>query len=95
MGKLHSNVKKYVPDQKLQRKVFGEKNYDTVHFLGSGAEKARNAAKAAEQATRDAENEPVMPLADEAELARNKKKGLGRRNRGRSSTILSDSETLG
>lgn len=96
MAKLHSNVKKYDPTQKLLRKTLGDKNYDKAHFLGTSAVASRDARKAAERAARDAANEPIMPIADEEELRRNKKKMLSRKNRGRASTILaSDSETLG
>lgn len=94
MGKLHSNVKKGLAGRAI-RGIVGDKTFDQAHFLGTAAVKQRDATKAAERATREAENQPVMPLADEEELVRAKKKGLGRRNRGRASTILTDSETLG
>lgn len=95
MAKLHKNVSKYSLHARKERKIFGDKTWDQTHFLGTSAVKARDAAKAAENAQKAAENEPIMPLADEEELSRSKKKMLGRRNRGRASTILSDSETLG
>lgn len=96
MGKLHKNVKKYSFGSKLTRKVIGDKNYDSAHFLGTSAEAARDARKAAEHAATDAANQPIMPIADEEELERSRKKRLSRRNRGRASTILaSESETLG
>lgn len=96
MGKLHSNIKKYSLSQKLTRKILGDKNYDKAHFLGTSAVAARDARKAAERAATDAANQPIMPIADEEELERSRKKRLSRRNRGRASTILaSESETLG
>lgn len=96
MGKLHKTIKKYDPSQKLERKILGEKNYDSLHPLGTAAVAARDARKAAERAATDAANQPIMPIADEEELARSRKKMLSRKNRGRASTILaSDSETLG
>lgn len=96
MGKLHSNIKKYSLAERAARSVVGEKTYDQLHPLGTSLVKQRNATKAAERAATDAANEPVMPIADDEELQRSKRKALSRRNRGRASTILaSDSETLG
>lgn len=96
MGKLHKNIKKYSLSQKLERKVLGKKTYDSAHFLGTSAEAAYDARKDAERAAADAANQPIMPIADEEELQRSRKKRLARRNRGRASTILaSESETLG
>ena len=96
MGKLHSNVKKYSLAERSKRAIFGEKNYDQIHPLGTSMVKQRDATKQAERAATAAANEPVMPIADEEELARSRKKVLSRRNRGRASTILAnDSETLG
>lgn len=96
MGRLHKTIKKHDPSQKLERKILGKKNYDSVHPLGTSAEAAYDATKAAERAATDAANAPVMPIADDEELQRSRKKRLARRNRGRASTILaSDAETLG
>lgn len=95
MGKLHSNVKKGLAGRAI-RGIVGDKVFDQAHFLGTAAVKQRDATKAAERAQKAAADEPIMPLADEEELARAKRKGLARRNRGRASTILSsESETLG
>lgn len=97
MAKLHQNIQKYDLSQKLTKKVIGKKAYDTAHFMGTMAVKQRDAARAAERAKNEIENAPVMPIADDEELQRNKRKNLSRRNRGRASTILSggDAETLG
>jgi hypothetical protein len=96
MAQLHRNIKKYSPGARLTRKIIGDKNWDTAHFLGTSAVAASDARKSAERAATDAANQPVMPIADEEELARSRRKMLSRKNRGRASTILaSDSETLG
>lgn len=96
MAKLHQNISKYSLSQQANKKIFGKKAYDTAHFMGTNAVKQRDATMAAERAKTDAENAPVMPIADDEELQRAKRKGLSRRNRGRASTILgSDAETLG
>lgn len=95
MAKLHKKAKQGLAGTAV-RSVVGDKTFDSAHFLGTSAVDARDARKAAERAATDAENEPVMPLADEESLRRSKKKMLSRKNRGRASTILAnDSETLG
>ena len=96
MGKLHQNISKFSLSQQFHKKLVGKKTYDTAHFLGTNAVKQRDAAIAANNAKEAAANEPIMPIADDEELARAKRKSLARRNRGRASTILSsDAETLG
>lgn len=95
MAKLHSNARKGLAGRAL-RGIVGDNAFDQAHFLGTAAVNQRDATKAAERAAKAAADEPIMPLADEEELQRAKKKSLARRNRGRASTILStDSETLG
>jgi hypothetical protein len=95
MGKLHSNAKKSFAGRGIRR-ITGDKLFDQAHFLGTAAVKQRDATKAAERAATDAANEPIMPIADDDELQRSKRKMLSRRNRGRASTILAnDAETLG
>lgn len=105
MAKLHSNIKKLVTKTDLiqvaHRKIVGEekydKTYDKFHPLGTQAVEAREAKKAAEQELADVQEEKVMPIADDEELTRAKRKALARRQSlGRSSTILGGaSETLG
>jgi hypothetical protein len=97
MAKLHSNIKKYSAGERAKQAIVGEKNYDSVHFLGTSAVKQRDATKAAEQAAQDAQAEadkPAIPLPDEEELARlRRRRGKGG---GRAATVLTDdSEKLG
>ena len=94
MGGFHKKVKKYSLSQRLTRSVLGDKTYDQAHFLGTSMEKQYDATKAAERAAKAAANEPVIPLPDEEELARIRR----RKNRGggRAATVLtSDEERLG
>lgn len=87
-------AKKHSPGQKLKRKLMGDKTYDSLHFLGTAAEQQYDATKAAEKAVKEAENEPVIPLPDEEEIARVNRR-RSRRNTGRASTIMTDYEGLG
>jgi hypothetical protein len=104
MARLHKTVTKFSNKYDLGRlagqAVVGKdrerKLYDQGHFIGHSVEKSYDATKAAEKFAQGVQDEPVMPLPDDELLARAKKKGLARRNRGRASTILgSDAETLG
>lgn len=90
MAKLYKKTKQGVAGTVL-RKVAGEKTFDDFHFLGHKAELARDAENAA-----DAEaNKPAIPLPDEDELARIRRR-RARRSTGRASTQLTgDSETFG
>jgi len=95
MAKLHKKAKQGLAGT-IVRGVVGDKTFDEAHPLGTSTVEAYDARKDAERAATAAANEPVMPIADEDELRRSKKKMLSRRNRGRASTILgNDSETLG
>ncbi len=105
MAKLHKGITKFsnkfdlgrLAGQAVVGKDRERKLYDQGHFIGHQAEKSYDATKAAEAAAKGIADEPIMPIPDDELLARNKKKGLARRNRGRASTILGggDSETLG
>ncbi len=87
MGKLYKNAKKYSVAANFEKAVVGEETRDALHPLGESTEQAYDAKKAAEKAVKDAENAPIIPVADEEELRR------ARRRRpsggGRASTVLS------
>ena len=93
MGRLHKTVKKYSPGARLERAIGGDKAFDQVHFLGTGVEKQYDATKAAERQAAEIANQKAIPLPDEEELARiRRRKGRGG---GRASTVLTDDERLG
>lgn len=97
MGKLYQNMRNVSIKGKADRAVLGDKNYDSVHFLGAPMMKARQATKAAEKAAKQAQidaDKPAIPLPDEEELARlRRRRGSGG---GRAATVLTDdSEKLG
>ncbi len=93
MGKLYKMGKKGLGNQVI-RKVIGEKNFDTLHPIGRSFEKSYDATKAAEGAAKAAANEPAIPMADEEELARiRRRRAVGRRG-SREATTLSD-DTFG
>lgn len=93
MGKLVKKAKKYEPGAVVQKALIGEENFDTLHPIASGMEQQYDAAKAAEAAAFEAENKPAIPLPDEEELARIRRR-RARRGGGRESTQLA-SETFG
>lgn len=105
MGSLHKKLKKYSPGARLEREINkavlgkkkGEQLFDSLHPMGTSAEKQYDATKAAEQAARDAANAPVLPLPDEEQLKRYWRRRNAARGGGRASTILTggDSDTLG
>jgi hypothetical protein len=95
VASIHKKIKKYSPGAWLERKTLGEKTFNDLHPMGTQAEMAYDAAKASEQALKEAENQPVIPLADEDELARVRRRRAARRGGGRNSTVLSDENRLG
>ena len=95
MGKFQKMAKKYSPGQRVKIAAMGESTYDQLHPLGSQAEAAYDAKKAAQKAATMAENEPVIPLPDEEELARIRRRRNARRGGGRASTVLTDEDRLG
>ena len=91
MGKLHKTLKRADPLYYADKDI-----YEETHPLGTQAESAYDATQAAEKALKTAEDTPVVPLPDEEELARVRRRdNARRRSSGRSSTILSDSDALG
>jgi hypothetical protein len=97
MGKLHKMVRKYSLGQRAGDAIIGKDNMDSIHVLGSQAEASYDARKASEKALKDAEEnpEPVVPLPDEEELDRVRRRRNARRSGGRASTVLSDDSRLG
>lgn len=92
MARLHKNVKGGLAG-KFVRGVVGEKTFNQAHFIGSSMEKQYDATKATEAAAKAVANEPAIPLPDEEELARiRRRKGRGG---GRAATVLTDDERLG
>lgn len=89
MASLHRKISKIHPHALIDKKSF-----DQMHPIGTQAVAAQDAAKAAEKVLEEAEAEPVIPIADEEELARIRRR-RARRSGGRSSTILTDDETFG
>lgn len=70
------------------------KNFEDIHFIGSEVESAYDARVEAEAAAEAEANKPVMPIPDEQELARIRRR-RARRDTGRASTILTDSDRFG
>jgi hypothetical protein len=92
MGKLYKNMQK-TPIDKVKKKLLGgQSNYDAVHFIGRSAEKSYDATKDAENAATAAANEPAIPMADEEELARIRRR---RARRGARETNTLTDETFG
>lgn len=102
MAKLHQNItkamKKTSPSYAVSKAVLGEDKtqeiYDKVHPIGTQLVEARDQAKAAEAAAAAEENEPTIPLPDEEELARVRRR-RARRSTGRESTMLTNQERFG
>ncbi len=91
MGRLHKTTKKY----SLGRRIIGEKTFDQIHPIGSSMEKQYDATKAAEQAATAAANQKAIPLPDEEELERTRRRKNARRGGGRASTVLTEDDRLG
>ena len=94
MGKMRKLWKKTDPSQLLIRKTVGDKAYDQLSPLGAQMEAQQDAADRAEKAAQEAANEKPIPLPDEEELARVRRRQNSRRG-GRASTVLSESDRLG
>jgi hypothetical protein len=95
MGKLYRSHSKYTISGNALKAAVGKKTYDEIHPIGAGVEQQENAAKAAEQAAEDAASKPTIPLPDEEELARIRRRRAARRTGGRDSTILAGDDTFG
>lgn len=88
MGKLRKIWKNTDPSQLLVRKTVGDETYDSLSPLGAQQEQQYEAAKAAEAAAQEEEEKEAIPLPDEEELARIRRR-KARRGTGRESTVLS------
>lgn len=90
MGRLHKTVSKAIPKEMrtpLDKKI-SEENISTHNSLS----RRMDPSKAME-----GQEEPVIPLADEEEIRRNKRRGTAARSGGRASTVLTggDKDRLG
>jgi hypothetical protein len=91
MGKLYTKARKFDPTRVLIKKVHGEKhmkNYDGTHIIGESLKKQSDATEEAKKAAQAAANEPVIPMADDEELARIRRRRASRSRGSRSSTDL-------
>jgi hypothetical protein len=79
-----------LPTEKLKAKLIGQKNYDKVHFAGPALIKYNDSMKPPAQV-----EAPVVPLPDEEEIKRNKRRSVAGRGGGRASTILTQEDRLG
>jgi hypothetical protein len=93
MGNIRKIWKKTDPSQLLIRKAVGDKNYDQLSPYGASMEMQYDAAKAAQKQAEEIEQKDAIPLPDEEELARIRRRRA--RSGGRDSTTLSGRETLG
>lgn len=87
MSGLHKSVKKVIPKEMrtpLDKKI-GDENIKTHESLN------RRMNPEMPETTED----PVMPMADEEEIKRNKRRTASSRGGGRASTIFTDSDRLG
>jgi hypothetical protein len=85
MTGIHKTIKKIIPKEArtpLDRKI-GEENIKTHESL------SRSLSPEMPEA------DPVMPMADEEEIKRNKRRTASARGGGRASTIFTDSDRLG
>lgn len=89
MAKLIKSHSKYTLSGNALRAAVGQKTYDEIHPVGTSIVRQEEAAKAAEQAVQDEKAKPVIPLPDEEELARQRRRQALRRS-GRDSTVLTD-----
>ena len=86
MGGIHKTIKKVVPKElvdPINKKVMKEniRTHDSLSRRMSPEMPAND--------------EPVMPMADEEEIKRNKRRNASSRGGGRASTIFTDSDRLG
>lgn len=99
MSGLHKKAKKILgkfgvsPGGWATQKILGDKTYDSMHPIGNAMQQQHDAQKAAERQLSEAQNAPAIPLPDEEELARIRR----RRARGgsRASTNLTDDDRFG
>jgi hypothetical protein len=86
MGGLHKSIKKIIPKETvdpINKKVMDE-NISTHESLSRRMNPEM-----------PVDDEKVMPMADEEEIKRNKRRNASSRGGGRASTIFTDSDRLG
>lgn len=86
MGGFHKSVKKVIPKEMrtpLDKKI-GEENIKTHESLSRRMSPEM-----------PVDDEKVMPMADEEEIKRNKRRNASSRGGGRASTIFTDDDRLG
>lgn len=86
MTGIHKTIKKVIPKEMrtpLDKKI-GDENIKTHESLSRRLSPEM-----------PANDEPVMPMADEEEIKRNKRRNASARGGGRASTIFTDSDRLG
>ena len=87
MAGVHKTIRNKFLSQRLIRGVVGDKFYDKAHFAGSALVKAETPTPPS----------PVVPMPDEEDIRRAKRRSMATQMQraGRTSTILSDSGRLG
>lgn len=102
MGKIYKTVRKHkwLSPAGLAAEAGGDKLFDTMHPLGTQAEAQYDATKAAEKALADAQDpenpaNKVIPIADEEELAKQRRRARASRRGSTSSNIYTSDERLG
>lgn len=87
MAGLHKFTKRVSIGERAQQKAFGDKTYDKLHPLGTALVKAETPIQPP----------PVVPLPDEEDIKRAKRRSAASQlqRSGRAATILSDSDRLG
>jgi hypothetical protein len=86
MGGIHKTLKKWIPKEgrsPVDRKI-GDENISTHESLSRRMNPEMPVS-----------NEPVMPMADEEEIKRSKRRTASARGGGRASTIFTDNDRLG
>lgn len=94
MGKLHKKWR----GASLLGNVLDKKTYQDIHPIGTQAEAAYDLKKDQEKALKELEAEPakdVIPMPDEEELARARRRRNARMRGGRASTSLAQDEGFG
>lgn len=95
MGKLHEKLSKLSIGKRVERSLIDKETFDELHPLSAQVDNSYDAAQASKKALKDAADQPVIPLPDEEELDRARRRRTARRGGGRASTVLSDDTRLG
>ncbi len=97
MGKIYKKVRKHkwLSPAGLAAEAGGNEMFDTMHPLGTQAEAQYDATEAAKQTLKEVEEAPVIPIADEEELAKQRRRRNASRRGSSSSNIYTSDERLG